>query len=113
MVEIPNEIESPQFFTAKILHRLVKQRFIESKKGRNGGFRFNPEIPALTLKECITAVEGVRLFTSCGFGLKQCEVTHPCPMHDEYVIIRDALDKLTSTRTIQELARKVPLNADF
>lgn len=113
VVEISNEIDSPQFFTAKILHRLVKQGFIESKKGRNGGFRFNPEKSALSLKECITAIEGDRLFTGCGFGLKQCDATHPCPMHEEYAIIRDALDKLTSTRTIQELALKVPKNSIF
>jgi hypothetical protein len=34
-------------------------------------------------------------------------------MHEEYAIIRDALDKLTSTRTIQELALKVPKNSIF
>ncbi len=106
VVEISNEIDSPQFFTAKILHRLVKQEFIESKKGRNGGFRFNPDKSTLTLKECIISIEGERLFTGCGFGLKQCDATHPCPLHDEYTIIRNALDKLTSTRTIQELAKK-------
>ena len=62
VVEISNEIDSPQFFTAKILHRLVKLGFLESKKGRSGGFRFNPEKPALALKECIMAIEGDRLF---------------------------------------------------
>jgi Rrf2 family protein len=113
VVEISNEIDSPQFFTAKILHRLVRLGFIESRKGRNGGFRFDPGKPALTLKACVSAIEGERLFTGCGFGLKQCDVTHPCPMHDEYAIIRDALDRLTSHQTIQELALKVPLNSDF
>lgn len=110
VVEIANEIDSPQFFTAKILHRLVKLGFIESKKGRNGGFRFNPAKPGLTLKECIVAIEGERLLTGCGFGLKHCDASNPCPMHDEYAAIRDALDQLTSTMTIRELALKTQTN---
>ena len=42
IAEIASEIETPQSFTAKILQRLVKQGFVESMKGINGGFFFNP-----------------------------------------------------------------------
>ena len=41
IAEIASEIETPQSFTAKILQRLVKQGFVESLKGINGGFFFN------------------------------------------------------------------------
>ena len=37
-VEMAKEIEAPQFFTAKILQRLVRFGFLESLKGKGGGF---------------------------------------------------------------------------
>jgi Rrf2 family protein len=106
VVEISREIESPQFFTAKILHRLVKMRFIESHKGKNGGFFFDAKKPDLPLKEFIMAIEGEKLFVGCGFGLKQCDENNPCPLHFHYAPIRDALNALTSNQTIQSLAEK-------
>ena len=105
VVEISREIDSPQFFTAKILHRLVKMGFIESHKGKNGGFFFNPEKPDLPLRDFIAAIEGEKLFTGCGFGLRQCDENNPCPLHFHYAPIRDALNKLTANQTVQSLAQ--------
>lgn len=109
VVEISREIESPQFFTAKILHRLVKMGFLQSHKGKNGGFYFDPEKPDLPLKEFIVAIEGEKLFSGCGFGLKQCDENNPCPLHHHYAPIRDALNELTGSQTIQSLASNARL----
>jgi Rrf2 family protein len=106
VVEISREIESPQFFTAKILHRLVKMGFIESHKGKKGGFLFDPEKPDLPLRDFISAIEGEKLFTGCGFGLKQCDESNPCPLHHHYAPIRNALNELTANQTVQSLAQK-------
>lgn len=102
--EISNSIDSPKFFTARILHRLGKLGFIGSQKGRNGGFFFDPEKPDLPLKDIITAIDGDKLFTGCGFGLKQCDENNPCPLHNQYARVRDAINLLTSTQSIQILA---------
>lgn len=106
ITEIATEIETPQSFTAKILQRLVKQGFVESQKGINGGFFFNTSKDELPLKTVIVSIEGDSLFSGCGFGLKHCDENHPCPMHFEYASIRDGIDKLVSEQTIQKLARK-------
>jgi Rrf2 family protein len=107
IAEIAKEIDAPQFYTAKILQRLVKQGFVESLKGKGGGFRFNADLPQLTLKTIITAIEGDHLFTGCGIGLKECSNENPCPIHDQYAPIRDAIEKLISDESIQSLAEKV------
>ncbi len=104
IVEISTEIETPQHYMAKILQRLVRLGFIESSKGKNGGYSFNPEKPDLTLKEIILSIEGDSLFTGCGFGLKQCDEQNPCPLHNSYSPIRKALNKLVNEETIQSLA---------
>ena len=110
IAEIASEIETPQSFTAKILQRLVKQGFVESLKGINGGFFFNSEKEDLPLKKVIVSIEGESLFSGCGFGLKHCDEINPCPLHYSYAPIREAINKLVSTETIQSLANKY--NAD-
>ncbi len=104
--EISKGIEAPRFYTSKILHQLVKLGFVTSLKGKNGGFSFDKEKGDLTIKELINATEGNKIITGCGFGLKNCSSENPCPMHEQYAPIRDAIDNLVSTETIQSLARK-------
>lgn len=106
IAEIASEIETPQSFTAKILQRLVKQGFVESLKGINGGFFFEPSKPDLPLKKLIVSIEGESLFNGCGFGLKHCDENNPCPLHNNYAPIRNAIEKLVTEETIQSLARK-------
>ena len=110
IAEIASEIETPQSFTAKILQRLVKQGFVESLKGINGGFYFNSSKEDLPLKKVIVSIEGDSLFNGCGFGLKHCDENNPCPLHFSYAPIREAINNLVSNETIQSLANKY--NAD-
>jgi Rrf2 family protein len=102
--EISREIEAPRFFTAKILQRLVRMGFVMSLKGKGGGFFFDKEKPDLTIKELITATEGNKIITGCGFGLKNCTPDNPCPMHERYAPIRDAIEDLVTSETIKSLA---------
>ncbi len=105
--EVAKEIEAPQFFTAKILQRLVRAGFLESLKGKGGGFYFDQDKPDLTLRELISSIEGYSSFSGCGFGLKQCSEQNPCPVHEKYAPIRESINKLVSEETIQSLAIKV------
>ncbi|MBN2634961.1 MAG: Rrf2 family transcriptional regulator [Prolixibacteraceae bacterium] len=106
IAEIASEIETPQSFTAKILQRLVKLGFVQSMKGINGGFFFDPSKDDLPLKDIIVSIEGETLFEGCGFGLKHCDENNPCPLHDSYAPIREAINNLVSNETIQGLAKK-------
>jgi Rrf2 family protein len=106
-VEIAKEIEAPQFFTAKILQRLVRYGFLESIKGKGGGFFFDKDKPDLPLIKLISATEGDRSFSGCGFGLKHCDENNPCPLHEKYSLIRESINKLVSEESVQSLAEKV------
>lgn len=104
--EIAREIDAPRFFTAKILQRLVRMGFVMSLKGKGGGFFFDKEKPELTINELINAIEGSKTITGCGFGLKNCSADNPCPLHEKYAPIREAINRLVSTETIQTLAKR-------
>lgn len=103
IAEISSEIETPPSFTAKILQRMVRLGFIQSLKGKNGGYFFDPDKPELELFKVIVAIEGDEIFTGCGFGLKHCDENNPCPLHHSYAPIRNAIDTLVRNETIQSL----------
>jgi Rrf2 family protein len=109
IAEIAREIEAPPFYTAKILHRMVKSGFVASLKGKGGGFYFEKEKPDLPIRELIIAIEGNKSFSGCGFGLKQCNDENPCPIHEQYAPIRNAILTLVSTETVQSLAKNYAL----
>lgn len=113
IIEIASEIDAPFPFTAKILQRLVRAGFIESMKGKNGGFYFNPKKPELTLKEVIFSIEGEKAYTGCGLGLSSCDDTCHCPIHNSFSLIREETDKLISEETIQKLAKKKTVSVDI
>ncbi len=106
VAEIAQEIEAPFFFTAKIFQRLVKIGFVRSLKGKGGGFFLDQAKKDLPLKELIIAIEGEELFVGCGFGLKNCDENNPCPLHFRYATIRDEINRLVSSETIQSLAQQ-------
>jgi Rrf2 family protein len=105
--EVAKEIEAPLFFIAKILQRLVRFGFLKSLKGKGGGFFFDPDKPDLPIINLISAIEGDRSFSGCSYGLKQCDSNNPCPLHEKYIPIKEALNKLITEETVQSLAEKV------
>jgi Rrf2 family protein len=107
VAEIALEIETPTAFTAKILHQLTSRGILESMKGRGGGFFFPDNSSDLSLYQVILLMEGDRLFTKCGFGLKKCNDDNPCPIHDRYVTLRAELLEMAHSETVGSLAQKI------
>ena len=112
VAEIAEEIEAPPFFTAKILQRMVKNGFLGSVKGKGGGFYFDKAKPDIPIKDLIVSTEGAHLLGGCGFGLKHCDANNPCPLHNQYAPIREAINNLVSNETIQSLAKKYTLKSE-
>jgi Rrf2 family protein len=104
--EIAVETDAPYYYTAKILQRLVRQGLLCSLKGKNGGFFFDKDKPDLRIRDLIVAIEGEKKIKGCVFGLKKCDENHPCPFHDQYAPIRDAVERLVSQESIQSISMK-------
>jgi Rrf2 family protein len=105
--EIAKHIDSPEQFTAKVLQNLARSELISSMKGRGGGFFFDQTATPLTIFEVIRLVEGEKFFSKCGFGLKRCDGESPCPLHEDYAVVREGFFSLVKKETIQSLAKKI------
>jgi len=107
VIEIAREIEAPEAYTAKILHQLTSRNFLGSMKGRGGGFLYDEVQPERSLYDIVVYLEGDRLFTGCGIGLKNCSDTQPCPLHEEFIEVRKKLLKIFKNDSIRSLAEKI------
>ena len=105
--EIAREVDAPEAFTAKILQVLNKNHIITSLKGPYGGFFIEDYQLDQPIINVVNAIDGMAIFSECGLGLKQCSSIHPCPMHEQYKIARDALHNAFQKTSIRQLAEQV------
>lgn len=103
--EISEAIESPTAYTSKILQQLCRNGIINSDKGPTGGFSMDVQkIEKIKLSAIVFAIDGDSIYNGCGLGLKKCDEKKPCPVHDQFKLVRDELKKMLETTTVRTLA---------
>ena len=100
--EIAGKINSPELFIGKILQSLSKQGFLQSSKGRYGGFYISDDEAKHSLADIITAIDGNKMFEGCGLGLAFCSEANPCPIHNNYKEARDQLYEIYGKTTLSQ-----------
>ena len=105
--EIAGHINASEHTVGKILQTLARQKLINSLKGPSGGFFITIIQQTQPIINIVEAIDGKQIFTECGLGLSTCSATHPCPIHDEYKIARDLIEKLFREKSIKDLCNPV------
>lgn len=103
---IADRTEIPSEFLGKIGQDLVKEGLLESRKGRGGGFRLARPGDEICLLEVVKSIDGEEVFDRCIFDVKECSEGGTCPLHDDWVPIRDQLTALLAEKTIADLTEK-------
>lgn len=105
--EIAEFINASDHTVGKMLQTLVKEEVINSAKGPTGGFYISVKQKNQPILNIIDAIDGKEVFDQCGLGLSKCSATHPCPIHDDYKIIRDQFKKMCRQKKISDLCEPV------
>ncbi|HEX5551861.1 MAG TPA: Rrf2 family transcriptional regulator [Chitinophagaceae bacterium] len=105
--EIAKAIESPMYFTGKILQNLVKAKLISSAKGPNGGFYLSADAKPIPVIRILEVLGCDAFFKNCALGLSHCSDKHPCPIHEEFKPYREGLLELLKRTTVQQLAAEI------
>ena len=103
-VEIAKSEEIPTHYLAKILQRMAKFGYVESFKGRGGGFKISELAKNSSILEIVERIEGPVITLKCVTGLKECSDEYPCPLHEEWTELRNRIYNLISSKTVQEVA---------
>lgn len=110
---IAKGIASPEHFIAKILQDLSRKRMLQSIKGPNGGFYLDEEALNCSLADIVRLVDGEKLFTGCGLGLKHCSESHPCPIHHEFRSVRLGIQNMLENAKLGEFTEKLEKSLTF
>ena len=111
--QIAAGIDSPEPFVGKILQDLARKGLLRSAKGPTGGFYLTPEMLDRSLADVVTAIDGDKLFTACGLGLKACSETTPCPIHHEFKRIRADIFRMLQEAKIGTFSAELDSNLLF
>src|SRR5690554_629403 len=112
--EIAEAIDSPEAFTAKILQQLAKNNVVKSIKGPYGGFEISKQkMRKLPLRKIIEAIDGDDIFVGCAMGLSACDAEHPCPLHKDFIHIRDKLSELLNNTSVYQMAHSLTEGDSF
>ena len=104
---------SPEHFIAKILQELTRKELLQSTKGPNGGFYLDNDHLKYSLADIVKAIDGDKLFIGCGLGLENCSEKKPCPLHDEFKVIRERIKLMLQTAKVGEFNEKLDLGLSF
>jgi Rrf2 family protein len=104
--EIAKKEDIPSFYLSKILQKLAKLGYVESYKGRGGGFKISQLALKSTILEIIEKIEGPIITYTCVTGFKECSDDNPCPMHYEWKKLREEIKNLISTKTVEEISKE-------
>ncbi len=101
---IASEINSPVAFTAKIMQFLTRAGLLISSRGATGGFLLPAPANKITLTRIVSAIDGDEVFTGCRPGLEKCNALKPCPLHDKFAKVRNALASMLRSTPLSELS---------
>ncbi len=105
--EIAAFIDASEHTVGKMLQTLVKEEVINSAKGPSGGFYITAKQKNQAIIKVIEAIDGKEVFEQCGLGLSKCSATHPCPIHNDYKIVRDQFKAMCQQRKMSDLCEPV------
>ncbi|HWC53839.1 MAG TPA: Rrf2 family transcriptional regulator [Chitinophagaceae bacterium] len=105
--EIADFIHASEHTVGKLLQTLVKEQVICSSKGPNGGFYITEKQMLQPIINIVEAIDGKQLFEECGLGLSKCSASHPCPLHNDYKIIRDQFKQMCQEKKVSDLRESV------
>ena len=105
--EIAEATSTPAPFLAKILAKLMRGGVLRSVRG--GGYALARPAEEISVRDALTAVEGVDLFARCIFWRDECSADNPCPLHPMWGLVRPQVEDQMARLTIADLSPEVSI----
>lgn len=92
-------------YLAKILRRLSSGGLVRAFRGPGRGMELGRSPESISLWAVVRAVEGPVQPEWCVLGLQACSKRTPCPLHHQWVPLREEIQRLLEATTLASLAR--------
>ena len=104
--ELARMTGAPDDFLSKVLQALRRAGFIQSRRGRSGGFEILPSGREATMKSVVEAIDGPIRLNLCVSSDGICGRKGECVAHSVWARAQAALLKTLSSESIASLAQK-------
>ena len=104
--DVADQLEVPGPYLAKVLKRFAQLGYLESAKGRGGGYRIRKRALEAPVREVVTVADGNDPFTGCVIGMSKCSDHAACPLHEKWMPLRARVEALLEDQTVADLASK-------
>lgn len=102
--DLAEALHLPPHYLAKLLQKPCRVGWLQSLRGRGGGFALSPGTGKVTLLEVLTLTEGERINRECLLGLKDCDDKTACVLHCQWKPIKQAFLGQFGGYTLTQLA---------
>ena len=100
---IAQKIKAPSNYLGKLLQSLVVHGLVVSQKGKGGGFRLGKNPEKISLYDIVACIEDVDKWSDCFLGRKQCLDASPCPIHEQWKVLRQHNIKFLKSVSLTDL----------
>ena len=100
--DLAEAVDIPAAFLSKIMRRLVANGLVDAQKGHHGGFVLSRPPAEIRFIDILRAVEFGPIADHCLFGLGSCDTQNPCPLHQEWSILKDQIEHWAKSHTLAE-----------
>jgi Rrf2 family transcriptional regulator, iron-sulfur cluster assembly transcription factor len=105
---IAEDYNIPVHFLSKLVQTLSKHHLIKSFRGRNGGIKLNKPARDIRVIDIVYAIDGPPADEEmCVIGLDECNDSVACPLHNNWIIIRENIRVLLGHENLEHLADEV------
>jgi len=106
--EIAEMYGIPLSLLSKILQKLVKNGFLRSEHGTNGGYRLAREARDITALEVIRSIDGPIFLTACFTEHGYCCHTDKCIVRDPLQKVHEGILRLLASISIADMSQDTP-----
>ena len=110
--EIAEMYGIPLSLLSKILQKLVKNGFLRSEHGTNGGYRLAREARDITALEVIRSIDGPIFLTACFTEHGYCCHTDKCIVRDPLQKVHEGILRLLASISIADMSQDTPKTAE-
>ena len=101
--ELSDTLNIPYKFLTKIMSELVKANFVDSIKGREGGYKLSKPSKEISVYDILGAFRELEDDTKCVLGIGECDGKNKCALHDQWLEPRDLIRKMYKDTTLDKL----------
>jgi Rrf2 family protein len=96
----------PYPYLRQVLTNLSHHGFIQSKRGRSGGFTFSKPKENIAIADIIDATDGLESLNNCILGFNKCPFDKQCSMHEVWENTRNNILKVLKETSLADIVRK-------